>query len=209
MYTLIIVDDHPTIRLAVKAIFEQTGRYKIVGEASNGASGIELVRQHNPSLVIADLDLPNLNGLEVIIRVRAISPGTKILVLSAQDEEIFGLRTAKAGASGFVNKNQDLTSIVNAADSVLGGYAHFPASTLTALTASPLQTSENELEQLTDKELIVLQYLARGLSHMEIAELMLISNNTVSSHKIRIFEKLGISTVVELVDFARKNNVAF
>lgn len=208
MHSVIIVDDHPAIRLAVQSALEATNDLKVVGESGDGPSGLALVRELKPDLVILDLDLPRLSGLDLIERVKKSHPSTRLLVLSAQQESIFASRTAHAGANGFMSKHENMQAVVLAAQTVLSGYNMFPSS-VNSTHARPKPGAQPDalLKSLSDRELTVLQYLARGMSNKEIAETLLISNKTISSYKTRIFEKLGISTVVELVDFTRAHNL--
>lgn len=208
MHTVIVVDDHPAIRLAVRAALEASGDFTVIGEADDGPTALAAIRDQRPNLVILDLDLPRLSGLDLIERVRKTQPATKLLVLSAQEETIFAGRTVQAGANGFMSKSQNMPAVVQAAQTVMAGYSMFPSAALSSqahLEASG--SSAHLIKTLSDRELIVLQHLARGLSNKQIAETLLISNKTISSYKTRIFEKLGISTLVELVDFTRAQNL--
>lgn len=208
MQTVIIVDDHPAIRLAVRHALEATGQLEVVGESGDGPAGLALVRELKPDLVILDLDLPRLSGLDLIERVKKTHPGTRLLVLSAQQESIFASRTAQAGANGFMSKNENMQAVVLAAQTVLAGYNMFPSTANASYSKAKIGVQPDALlRSLSDRELTVLQYLARGMSNKEIAETLLISNKTISSYKTRIFEKLGISTVVELVDFTRAHRL--
>lgn len=207
MHSTVIVDDHPAIRLAVRSVLETSGAFKIVGEADSGPAALATIREHQPALVVLDLDLPKMNGLELIERVKASNPEIKLLVLSAQQEGIFATRALQAGANGFLSKSEGMSAIVQAAQSVLAGYGVFPSSALGALSSNAGAGPAELVKALSDRELTVLQLLARGMSNKEIGEALLISNKTVSSYKTRLFEKLSISTLVELVDFARANNL--
>jgi DNA-binding NarL/FixJ family response regulator len=208
MQSVVVVDDHPAIRLAVRSALEATGQFEIVGEASDGPSALTVIRELQPKLVILDLDLPRLNGLDVIERVRKLHRGIKLLVLSGQQESIFGARAVKAGANAFISKTEDLQRLIQAAHTVLAGYSMFATSVLASQSALADGTRPGALiKSLSDRELTVLQYLARGLSNKEIAETLLISNKTISGYKARIFQKLSISSLVELVDFSRAHQL--
>lgn len=208
MHTVIVVDDHPAIRLAVRSALEGGGEFKVVGEAGDGPTALAAIRDLQPDLVILDLDLPRLSGLDLIERLRKSQPATKLLVLSAQQESIFAARTVQAGANGFMSKSEDMSAVTQAAKTVLAGYSMFPTSALSSHANTNAGAPPDALmKSLSDRELTVLQYLARGMSNKEIAETLLISNKTISSYKTRIFEKLGISTLVELVDFTRAHNL--
>lgn len=207
MHSVVVVDDHPAIRLAVRAAMESGGQFKVIGEADSGPTALAMIRELTPQLAILDLDLPKMSGLELIERLRAVNHPTKLLVLSAQQESIFATRAMQAGANGFLSKTEQMPKLVDAAQAVLSGYSMFPSSALVSLTNPVGASADALISSLSDRELTVLQHLARGLSNKEIADTLLISNKTVSSYKARIFDKLSISTLVELVDFARANNL--
>jgi len=207
MLSVVIVDDHPAIRMAVRSVLQAGEKLSVVGEAENGPEAITMVRELRPALVILDLDLPRMNGLELIERLRNIDPALKLLVLSAQQESIFATRALQAGANGFMSKSEDMSAIVQASMSVLAGYSVFPSSALVSLSGAPGTSTATLIRSLSDRELTVMQHLARGQSNKEIADTLLISNKTVSSYKTRIFEKLGITTLVELLDIARANEL--
>ncbi len=208
MQSVVVEDDHPAIRLAVRSALEATGQFEVVGEASDGPSALAVIRELQPKLVILDLDLPRLNGLDVIERVRKLHRDTKLLVLSGQQESIFGARAVKAGANAFISKTEDLQRLIQAAHTVLAGYSMFATSVLASQSAMMDGARPGALiKSLSDRELTVLQYLARGLSNKEIAETLLISNKTISGYKARIFQKLSISSLVELVDFSRAHKL--
>ena len=207
MHSVVIVDDHPAIRMAVRAALESSGHFRVVGEADSGPAALAMIRDHAPALVILDLDLPQMSGLELVDRLKATGVPTKLLVLSGQQEAIFATRAMQSGANGFLSKSEDMHRLVEAAQSVIAGYSVFPSSALVSLTGPTSMGADSIVKSLSDRELAVLQYLARGMSNKEIADKLLISNKTVSTYKVRIFEKLGISTLVELVDFARNQRL--
>lgn len=208
MHSVVVIDGHPAIRLAVRTALTGTDQFEVIGEAGDGPSGLEIIRELAPELVVLDLELPRLNGLDVIERVRKALPETKLIVLSGQDESIFGARAVKAGANAFISKSEDLHRLVHAANAVLAGYSIFATSILTSQSTLLDDSRPNTLiRRLSDRELTILQHLARGLSNKEIAGILLISNKTISGYKARIFEKLKISSLVDLVDFSRTHRL--
>jgi two-component system, NarL family, response regulator EvgA len=209
MTMVMIVDDHPALRLVIKTHLAQVANIEDVVEAGNGQEAVELTRQHLPDLAILDLDIPRINGLDVIPRLRLAHPHIRVMILSGHDTPTFVQRAVRAGAQGFVSKTQDISEIVRGVEAILSGYSVFPVSSGTIV--APLVGELNEhakLELLSDKELIVLQMLAKGMSNKSIGEALFISNKTVSSHKTRILQKLGVETLVDLVDFARRCGIA-
>lgn len=203
MQSVFIVDDHPVIRLAVRMLLENQG-YKIVGESDNGVDAMQLIREARPNLVILDIAIPRLDGLEVLARLQSLALPMKVLVLTAQSPALFAIRCMHSGASGYVCKQEDLSELISAIKAVLAGYNYFPSQVLQVETES----SRSELglfRQVNDRELMVLQLFAQGRSNKEIASGMFLSNKTVSTYKKRLMQKLRVSTLVDLIDVAKRN----
>lgn len=206
MRSALIVDDHPVIRLAVRMLLERNG-LEVLAETDNGVDALQLVREHEPDIVILDIGIPRLDGLNVISRIQAMGIDSQVLVLTSQPAEGFCQRCLQAGAMGFVSKEEDLQNLVTAINSISAGFSFFPAEALTA--GQPVRVSEAEqVERLSNQEIMVLQYLASGLSNKQIGELMLLSNKTVSTYKSRIQQKLNLDSLLELIEFARRNDLA-
>ncbi|MBP0624683.1 response regulator transcription factor [Cupriavidus consociatus] len=205
MATILIVDDHPPVRVVLKTHLSQVLGVTHVLEADNGQAAVEIVRQYAPDVVILDLDIPKINGLDVIPRLKSVHPGVRILVISGQDQNTFAPRARQAGAHGFVSKTQEISEIVRCAESVLAGYTVMPE-----LESGKAGFGDEALRlaSLSDKELIIMQMLAKGMSNKEIGEVLFISNKTVSTHKTRIMEKLGARSIVDVIDFARRHHIA-
>lgn len=206
MRSALIVDDHPVIRLAVRMLLERNG-IQVLAETDNGVDALQLIRQHEPDIVILDIGIPRLDGLKVIARIRALGLDSHVLVLTSQPAESFCQRCMQAGAKGFVSKEEDLQNLVIAINSISAGFSFYPADALQA--GQTALTSEAELvARLSNQELMVLQYLASGLSNKQIGDLMLLSNKTVSTYKSRIQQKLNLGSLLELIEFARRNDLA-
>lgn len=204
MASILIVDDHPAWRLVMRSQLSQLLGVEHILEADNGQSAIEAVRKYKPDLVILDLDIPRIGGLDVATRVRDIYPQVRVLVVTALDPAVFVSRAWQAGVQGFVSKTEDVRDILRSVESVLAGCTVFPAQTRRSALGPALCGDEETLRRLSDKELVVLKMLARGMSYKDIARELFISNKTVSSYKARLMAKLKIGSLVELVDFARR-----
>ncbi|MBI6951298.1 two-component system response regulator EvgA [Pseudomonas sp. TE6288] len=203
MHSVFIVDDHPVIRLAIRMLLENQG-YRVVGESDNGVDAMQLIRETPPDLVILDISIPKLDGLEMLSRLQAMAIQLKVLVLTAQSPALFAVRCMHSGAAGYVCKQEDLSELLSAIKAVLSGYNYFPSQALNP----PPTGSNQELElfrQVNDRELMVLQLFAQGRSNKEIAKGMFLSNKTVSTYKKRLMHKLRASTLVELIDVAKRN----
>jgi len=203
MHSIFIVDDHPVIRLAVRMLLENQN-YKIVGESDNGVDAMQMIREAAPDLVILDISIPKLDGLEVLSRFQAMALPLKVLVLTAQSPALFAVRCMHSGAAGYVCKQEDLSELLSAIKAVLAGYNYFPSQALNP----PPTGSNQELElfrQVNDRELMVLQLFAQGRSNKEIAKGMFLSSKTVSTYKKRLMHKLQVSTLVDLIEIAKRN----
>lgn len=207
MFKALVVDDHPFIRSSVKMLLKQEG-FEVVAEADNGADAVQLAREHEPELIVLDIAMPKLDGLEVISRICALGLSCKILVLTSQSPLFYSMRCMKAGAAGYISKTNDLDELVKAIKAVMGGYTFFQNLANSSVRRSDAQTTDLELIQtLSDRELTILQQLSQGLSNKEIGDAMLLSNKTISTYKTRLIEKLKVKSVVYLADFAKRNNL--
>jgi len=204
--SVLIVDDHPSLRLILRQQLSQMLGVSEIIEAGNGQDAVQAVRQAEPGLVILDIDLPKINGLEAIPRIKLIKPDIRILVISAQDPAVFAPRVKAAGAQGYISKAQELSEIVRAIEAVLAGYSIFP-DVAGGSAENTGADSSKKIERLSDKEIIVMQMLARGMSNKDIGDALFISNKTVSTYKTRLMAKLEVNSLVELVDFARKHRI--
>ncbi len=206
MANILIIDDHPVARLAVRMLLEKDG-HTIVAEAGEGYEALRLIRELEPDMIIVDLDMPGLGGIELIGKLRTNDYRGGILVLTARDDEHYLSRCMSTGADGFVGKKNNLEELGDAVRAVIRGYGYFPLnrkdSGQTRLPSGEIMI----IKSLSNRELQVLQYLARGNKVIEIAEKMHISNKTVSTYKTRILSKLELSTTLELIDFARRHNL--
>ncbi|CAE6746941.1 Virulence factors putative positive transcription regulator BvgA [Paraburkholderia haematera] len=210
MSTILIIDDHPAFRLVIKTQLMQLLGIEEVIEADNGQTAVELARQYTPKLAILDLDIPRISGLDVIPRLKLAHPGIRMLVLSGQDPATFAPRAMRSGAQGFVAKSQEMKEIIRGVEAVLAGYTVFPVSAAVSGLSSNSDGAQEEdrLTLLSDKELVILQMLSKGMSNKIIGDALFISNKTVSSHKTRIMQKLGVKSLVELIDLARRCRIA-
>ncbi|MDH0637407.1 response regulator transcription factor [Pseudomonas sp. GD03860] len=204
MHSVFIVDDHPVIRLAVRMLLENEG-YRVVGESDNGVDAMQMARECLPDLIILDISIPRLDGLEVLSRFHSMAVPLKILVLTAQSPALFAIRCMHSGAAGYVCKQEDLSELLSAIKAVLSGYNYFPSQ---AINQHPTDNHPHELElfkHINDRELMVLQLFAQGRNNKEIAQGMFLSNKTVSTYKKRLMQKLKANSLVELIEMAKRN----
>lgn len=205
MNSVFIVDDHPVIRLALCMLLEHED-YKVVGEADNGVDAMQMVRECMPDLIILDISIPKLDGLEILSRFNAMSTRPKTLVLTAQTPTLFAIRCMGSGASGYVCKQEGLSELLSAIKAVLSGYNYFPSQALNPSRDDEALCAELDLfKSVNDRELMVMQLFAQGRTNKEIAKGMFLSNKTVSTYKKRLMQKLKAKSLVELIEMAKRN----
>lgn len=205
MYTALVVDDHPFIRTAVVMLLSQE-RFETVAETNNGADAVQLARQHQPDLIVLDIGLPKLDGLEVIRRIKALKLPSKILVLTSQLPTFYASRCRSMGADGYICKVDEPQKFREALTTVMSGYTVFPSLETDSVRRGDQDASDQHLiSALSNRELVVLQQLARGMSNLQIGELMLLSNKNIGAYKKRLLSKLKLTSQVGLADFAKRN----
>jgi two-component system response regulator FimZ (fimbrial Z protein)/two-component system response regulator EvgA len=200
---VLIVDDHPAMLLALRTLFSQQVPFEIMGYAHDGESCLTLTKNLEPDMIVLDLDLPRTDGFDLINKLKNINASIKILILSSHEEKVYGNRVRLLGAQGFVNKSASGKIIVTAAIAVSQGYTFY-----TANSTSITNTSDQEkLGRISDREFQVLKFLGRGFSNSDISEQLHISNKTVATYKSRLYEKLGVSNIADLISFCKENKV--
>ncbi|CAM4010391.1 Virulence factors putative positive transcription regulator BvgA [Pseudomonas reidholzensis] len=203
MTTVLMVDDHPTVRMAVRMLLERE-RFQVIGEAGNGIEAVQMARKLSPQVVILDIGLPGLDGMEVIKRLQLLEPAPKIMVLTGQPADLYVRRCLDAGIAAFVNKDEDLDAVVFALKALVKGYSTFPQM---SVNSSSLEHENVRLGSLSNREMEVLRRLARGEANKLIGERMNLSAKTISTYRGRIMDKLKSESLVEMVDLAKRNNV--
>ncbi|MBV4482658.1 response regulator transcription factor [Pseudomonas khavaziana] len=207
MHKVLVVDDHPFMRAIVVMILGQEN-FDVVGEANNGVDALQLIKQHEPDLVVLDIAIPKLDGLEVIRRIKKLKLRTKILVLTSQPTTLYANRCRLAGAAGYISKVDELNELRKALATVMSGYSVFPVLEHDSVNRADQDASDEHLiSRLSARELAVLQHLARGMSNLEIGNRMLLSNKTISAHKKRLLDKLNVTSQVALAEFAKRNSI--
>jgi len=207
MKSALIVDDHHVIRAMIILVLRKEG-FEQFYEASSGEEVLQMVRDKKPDLVILDLHIPGRDGLEVLERITAEGLGCHVLVFTSHPARFYQDRCMRAGAAAYVSKSDDLQHLHKAVHAVMAGYRFFIQLPTTSVFLDATQRSESELiNNLSSRELTILQYLARGNSNKDIAETMHLSFKTVSTYKSRLITKLNVHSLVHLRDFAQRNHL--
>ena len=200
---VLIVDDHPAMLLALRTLFSQQVPFEIMGYAHDGESCLTLSKNLEPDMIVLDLDLPRTDGFDLITKLKVINASIKILILSSHEEKVYGNRVRSLGAQGFVNKAASGKIIITAAIAVSQGYTFFTANT----SQMSHKSDEEKLSKISDREFQVLKFLGKGFSNSQISEHLHISNKTVATYKSRLYEKLAVNNIADLISFCRQNKV--
>jgi DNA-binding NarL/FixJ family response regulator len=203
MITLMLVDDHAIVREGLKQLLALAPDLEVLAEAATGASALAQLRQARPDLVLLDLSMPGLSGEDLVESMRARFPGLPILVLSMHHEPQIAQRTLRAGANGYLSKDCDPGTLLEAIHRVAEGGRYLPPglAEVMAFEAAGVQARPAHT-RLTQRELQIFRLIAEGFSINEIAAQLAISNKTVSTHKARFMEKMGFLSNAELIRYA-------
>ncbi|MDI2145075.1 MULTISPECIES: response regulator transcription factor [unclassified Pseudomonas] len=207
MGSVVFAEDHPVVALAIRILLQELG-YKEIHVVSRGVDVVPMIRKHSPELVILDLNLPGTGGLAVLERIQIIGIVCKVVIFTSADPAHFMVRCRQAGAMAFVNKSAELRQLQNAIKAVRSGYSYFPE--LPAVNAGQPGVHSNEkalIERLSNREMYILLQLAHGKSNKLIAEEMSLSHKTISTYKTRLMLKLGMSSLVLLREFVKRNGL--
>jgi DNA-binding NarL/FixJ family response regulator len=203
--TIVVADDHKIVREGLVKLLEGRPDFTVIGEASDGEEAVQMVLEKQPDVVIMDIWMPRLSGIDATRRIGKRGSQAKILVLSMHESRTYVEEVLRAGASGYIVKNSASTDLLQAIDAVRSGASYLsPAITQQVVDAiaRPGDSSPSGVAMLTDREREVLQLIAEGLSSKEIASMLGVSLKTVDSHRSNLMEKLDIHKVSGLVRFA-------
>jgi DNA-binding NarL/FixJ family response regulator len=200
---LLLADDHALVRDGLMRILAAASDIEVAGEAGNGDETLALVKEHDFDLALIDLSMPGLSGLDLIKRLKLEKPKLRILVLSMHGEKQYAARALKAGASGYLTKDSAAAQLLGAIRKVAGGGVHITeAAAAQLLGAGSAAGDAPPHTSLSDREFEVFRQLVAGRSITEIAEGLHVSVKTISTHKARILEKMGLASTAELVRYA-------
>jgi two-component system, NarL family, invasion response regulator UvrY len=203
---ILIVDDHPIVRAGLRRLLAVEPAAE-VHEAADGREALDALREQRPTLVILDLNLPGLGGIEVIARLKTADPGARILVLSMHDDYIHVTRALQAGAAGYVSKNAPPEELLEAVRRVAGGHTYIEHEIAEGLVFAKLRTPLHPLDDLSSRDLEMLRLLAQGRSLPQIADTLGIAYKTAANSSSRIKTKLGASSTADLIRLAIRSGL--
>lgn len=208
MIKVVVVDDHDLVRTGILRLLEDAEGIKVVGNARNGEDAIKLCRAEGPDIVLMDVRMPGIGGLEATRKITHFCPDTKVIALTVCVDDPYPAKLLEAGASGFLTKGADLREMLQAIRAVVSGQRYLSADVAQALALKSFATdSRNPFEGLSERELQICLMVVNCQKVQDIAEKLHLSPKTVNSYRYRIFEKLGIESDVELTHMAIRHGL--
>ena len=211
MPTIVLADDHHIVRQGLRALLESEPNFRLVGETGDGLEAVRLVEKLQPQVLITDVMMPGLNGLEVTRQVRKTAPHVRVIILSMHANDAYVVEALKNGAAGYVLKDSQASDLVKAVKEVAAGrrYLSPPLSEreIELYVKKVEHAPEDPYESLTNREREVLQMAAEGRTSAEIAERLFISPRTAEGHRANVLRKLGLQNHTDLVRFALKRGI--
>jgi two-component system invasion response regulator UvrY len=209
MIKAILADDHEVVRRGIKQVLEEKGEIKIIGEVTDGSQAIEQFEALQPDLIIMDISMPNVDGLEASKQILLKYPSAKILMLTMHSEEQYAVRTLRAGALGYITKNSKSEELYKAVKTVSQGQRYVSDQGKESIVTQLLNSRNNAglLCKLSDRELQVLRLIAKGKKTRDIGDSLNLGIKTVETYRGRLMTKLNLHTIAELVLFAHENKL--
>ena len=205
MITVLVVDDYELVRTGICRMLEDHAEVQVIGQAESGEEAISLVRQHHPNVVLLDVNMPGIGGVETTRRLLQSAPETKVLAVSGLAEEPYPSLLLKAGAKGYITKGAPISEMVRAINKVMQGGKYFSADIAEQLASSYLSdTQQSPFDALSEREMQVAMMVVNCISAQEIADKLFVSVKAVNTYRYRIFEKLNIDSDVKLTHLAMR-----
>jgi len=203
MIKVMLVDDHDLVRTGIKRLLEDHPDIKIVGEATSGEQALELVTENDPDVVLMDINMPGIGGLEATRKLLQRKPKLKIIVVTMHEDELFAQRLLKAGAMGYLTKGAKVDEILQALQAVMANQRYLCPSIAQQIALSQMAEEESSpFDSLSERELQVLLMMMDGQSISVISEKLCLSPKTVSTYRTRLYAKLGVQNDIELARLA-------
>lgn len=209
MIKVLVVDYHPIVRTGLKLLFETNPDIEVVGALGSGIEVFEFIRRHPIDIIISEIDLPELNGITALRAIKKEHQDVKVIMFSYQPEEIYAISTIKAGAAGYIHKSVSTDTIKDAILKVHHGGTYLSDDMSKHLNYNDTKNKRNKLfKRLSTREVEVLKLLATGKKNKEIAQELDINEKTVSTYKARLYKKLNVNNLVDLIHQAKHRELA-
>ena len=208
MINILLVDDHELVRTGIRKILDEVKGLKVIGEASTGEEAITFCRKTEPNVVLMDMNMPGMGGLEATKRIIRYSPDIKIIVLTVYTEDPIPTKVMQIGAAGYLTKGAGTDEMVNAIRAVNSGQRYITPDIAQQMALSQFKSpEENPFSLLSERELQIMLMITRGEKVGHISEQLMLSSKTINSYRYRMFEKLHVSNDVELTHLALRHGM--
>jgi two-component system invasion response regulator UvrY len=204
---IMLVDDHAVVRAGLRRLFDDADSIEVIVEAESGEQACTLYTEHKPDVVVMDLSMPGIGGMQAMRRILAKDENARILVLSVHDDSIFPMRVVQAGARGYLTKGSDPKELINAVKQVADNQMFFEADMMQQMEAQKSTGKKDPIDSLSAREFEIFCLLAEGRSVIEIAESLCLSPKTVGTHQTRILRKLELTNAAQLAHLAMRHGV--
>jgi DNA-binding NarL/FixJ family response regulator len=207
---VLVADDHTIVRQGLVGILKASEEMEVVAEAAEGSEAVEKALETRPDVIVLDISMPRMNGLEAARRIREALPATRILVLTMHDDEEYVLQMVRAGASGYLLKEGAAAELLAGIRALKAGKKYFGSEAARALAEAYQRDSDRPGDPygtLTDREREVFQLVVEGKTNAQVADVLCISPKTVDNHRTRLMEKLGVHSTAELVRYAARHKL--
>ncbi len=208
MINILLVDDHELVRTGVSKILNEVKGFKVIDECETGEEAIKFCRETEPDIILMDMDMPGMGGLEATKKILRFSPEAKIIMLTVHAEDPFPTKVMQIGAAGYLTKGTAPNEMVNAIRAVNSGQRYLPAEIAQQMALSKFKSAkENPFSELSDRELQIMLMITRGEKVPDISEHLHLSTKTINSYRYRMFEKLSVGNDVELTHLAIRHGM--
>jgi two-component system invasion response regulator UvrY len=208
MIDVMLVDDHDLVRKGIRRLLDDTHGIRVIAEATDGEQAISQVRKQKPDVILMDISMPGIGGLEATRKITRGSPEMKVIAVTIHDDDPFPARLLEAGAAGYLTKGCDIDEIIIAIQSVYSGNQYITPGVAQKLALSFVNNrGKSLLEELTQREVQVMLMVVKGESNRGISEKLCLSPKTTSTYRGRLFDKLGVDNDVELTRFAIRHGM--
>lgn len=202
MVDIVVVDDHDLVRMGLMRLLSDVDGIRVVAEADSGEKAIELAKKHEPDVMLMDVRMPGMDGIEATKKIQRLYPDIKIIAVTACGDDPFPARLLQAGASGYLTKGASTDEMVKAIKTVMAGQKYLTPEVAQKLALSNLSGSDNPFGELSDREMQIATMICSCKKVQEISDKLCLSPKTVNTYKYRVFEKLSVTSDVELTHMA-------
>ncbi len=208
MINVLLVDDHELVRTGIRKILDEVKGFKVIGEVETGEEAVQFCRKSEPDVVLMDMNMPGIGGLEATKKILRYSPDIKIIVLTVHSEDPFPTKVMQIGAAGYLTKSAGPDEMINAIRSVNSGQRYITPEIAQQMALNQFKSpDENPFNSLSERELQIMLMITRGERVPDISEQLSLSTKTINSYRYRMFEKLNVSNDVELTHLAIRHGM--